>query len=91
MITALGAAPIDGFGVGTRVVTGSGHPTAGMVYKLVAVADRPEPMPDRPVAKKASGKGSAGGRKRHTGEETGSEGFSLDRRRSPGRPACKCP
>ena len=24
VITALGAAPIDGFGVGTRVVTGSG-------------------------------------------------------------------
>lgn len=73
VITALGAAPIDGYGVGTRVVTGSGHPTAGMVYKLVAVADRPgADAPVRSVAKKASGKGSAGGRKtayRRDGDE----------------------
>ena len=35
-IAALAAAPVDTYGVGTRVVTGSGHPTASMVYKLVA-------------------------------------------------------
>jgi putative nicotinate phosphoribosyltransferase len=64
VITALADAPIDGYGVGTRVATGSGHPTASMVYKLVAVAD--EPGPDalmRPVAKKSAAKVSVGGRK----------------------------
>ena len=35
-IAALGAAPVDSYGVGTRLVTGSGHPTAELVYKLVA-------------------------------------------------------
>jgi putative nicotinate phosphoribosyltransferase len=50
-------APVDAFGVGTRVVTGSGHPTAGFVYKLVAVDGRP-------VAKRSASKVSAGGRKR---------------------------
>jgi len=49
-------APIDGFGVGTRLVTGSGHPTAGMVYKLVAIDGRP-------VAKRSVGKISVGGTK----------------------------
>ena len=38
-IAALAAAPVDTYGVGTRVVTGSGHPTASMVYKLVARED----------------------------------------------------
>ena len=35
-IAALAASPVDSYGVGTSVVTGSGTPTAGMVYKLVA-------------------------------------------------------
>ena len=35
-IAALAAAPVDGYGVGTQLVTGSGHPTCGFVYKLVA-------------------------------------------------------
>ena len=35
-IAALAAAPVDGYGVGTSLVTGSGHPTCGFVYKLVA-------------------------------------------------------
>jgi nicotinate phosphoribosyltransferase len=55
-IRALGAAPVDGFGVGTGVVTGLGKPTAGLVYKLVA-------MGSRPVAKQSPGKATYGGRK----------------------------
>ncbi len=35
-IAALQAAPVDRYGVGTSLVTGSSHPTAGFVYKLVA-------------------------------------------------------
>ncbi|MFV0374662.1 nicotinate phosphoribosyltransferase [Microbacterium sp.] len=35
-IAALAASPVDAYGVGTSVATGSGTPTAGMVYKLVA-------------------------------------------------------
>ena len=38
-IAALAASPVDSYGVGTSVVTGSGTPTAGMVYKLVARQD----------------------------------------------------
>lgn len=64
VIAALADAPIDGYGVGTRVATGSGHPTASMVYKLVAVADRPGPdAPLRPVSKKSRDKVSLGGHK----------------------------
>ena len=63
-IDALADAPVDTYGAGTRLVGGSGHPTAGMVYKLVAVADAPgRSAPMRPVAKKAASKGSSGGRK----------------------------
>ncbi|MDX6245185.1 MAG: hypothetical protein QOE76_2908 [Frankiales bacterium] len=61
VIAALADAPIDGFGVGTRLVTGSGHPTASMVYKLVAVGSGDGPM--RSVAKTAPGKAGVGGRK----------------------------
>lgn len=56
-----GPAPVDAFGVGTRVVTGSGHPTASMVYKLVAIEEEDGTM--RPVAKASSGKISIGGAK----------------------------
>jgi putative nicotinate phosphoribosyltransferase len=56
VITRLAEAPIDGYGVGTSVVTGSGHPTAGFVYKLVEVDGRR-------VAKASSGKVSRSGRK----------------------------
>jgi nicotinate phosphoribosyltransferase len=64
VIAALADAPIDGFGVGTRLVTGSGHPTASMVYKLVAVGDdRDGGGPLRSVAKTAIGKVGVGGRK----------------------------
>ncbi|MDG9704260.1 nicotinate phosphoribosyltransferase [Streptomyces sp. DH37] len=62
-IASLAAAPVDAYGVGTQLVTGSGHPTASMVYKLVARADSSDPgVPLRPVAKKSmGGKASAGG------------------------------
>lgn len=64
-IASLAAAPVDSYGVGTSLVTGSGHPTCSMVYKLVARATSDDP--DEPlvsVAKKAlGGKTSVGGRK----------------------------
>src|ERR1700745_3053140 len=41
-IAALGAVPVDGYGVGTSLVTGSGAPTAALVYKLVARASSSE-------------------------------------------------
>ncbi len=69
-IAALAAAPVDGYGVGTSLVTGSGAPTASLVYKLVARSES-ETGPLRPVAKRSVGKPSRGGRKwayRHVGE-----------------------
>lgn len=63
-ISALTAAPVDGYGVGTSLVTGSGHPTCGFVYKLVARADSADPAAELlPVAKKSKSKISIGGRK----------------------------
>lgn len=55
-IAALRAEPVDSYGVGTTVVTGSGAPTAGMVYKLVEVEGLP-------VQKRSLHKESHGGRK----------------------------
>jgi nicotinate phosphoribosyltransferase len=55
-IASLAAAPVDGYGVGTSLVTGSGAPTMGMVYKLVE-------RDGVPVAKNSEGKRSVGGRK----------------------------
>jgi nicotinate phosphoribosyltransferase len=60
-IAALAAAPVDGYGVGTSLVTGSGHPTCGFVYKLVSRCNSAGEMQD--VAKKSKDKGSVGGRK----------------------------
>jgi nicotinate phosphoribosyltransferase len=60
-IAALAAAPVDGFGVGTQLVTGSGHPTCGFVYKLVAREDDGGQMVS--VAKRSVDKISIGGRK----------------------------
>ncbi|WP_110239932.1 nicotinate phosphoribosyltransferase [Nocardioides gilvus] len=71
-IAALAAAPVDGYGVGTQLVTGSGHPTCGFVYKLVSREGADGEMV--PVAKKAKDKGSVGGRK-----------YALRRRNSRGR------
>lgn len=63
-IAALASTPADSYGVGTAVVTGSGAPTAGFVYKLVAIADSDDPAaPLRPVAKRSPGKATVGGRK----------------------------
>ena len=42
-IASLAAAPVDAYGVGTQLVTGSGHPTCSMVYKLVARAQSADP------------------------------------------------
>jgi nicotinate phosphoribosyltransferase len=55
-IATLSSAPVDSYGVGTSLVTGSGAPTAGMVYKLVEVDGIP-------VQKRTSHKESHGGRK----------------------------
>ncbi|HLY34418.1 MAG TPA: nicotinate phosphoribosyltransferase [Jatrophihabitantaceae bacterium] len=55
-IAALAATPVDAYGAGTAVVTGSGAPTASLVYKLVEVDGRP-------VAKRSEHKGTQGGRK----------------------------
>ena len=60
-IAALAAGPVDAYGVGTSLVTGSGAPTAGMVYKLVQHSDDNGEMID--VAKKSKDKISVGGRK----------------------------
>jgi nicotinate phosphoribosyltransferase len=54
--------PVDAFGIGTAVVTGSGAPTAGFVYKLVA-RSRTADGPLEPVAKASSGKVGYGGAK----------------------------
>ncbi len=60
-IAGLASAPVDGYGVGTQLVTGSGHPTCGFVYKLVARESSSGEMVG--VAKKSKDKISIGGRK----------------------------
>jgi len=60
-IAALAAAPVDGYGVGTSLVTGSGAPTAGLVYKLVSRGSDDGTMVK--VAKASKDKLSVGGRK----------------------------
>jgi nicotinate phosphoribosyltransferase len=55
-IAGLRAEPVDSYGIGTALVTGSGAPTANMVYKLVAVDGIP-------VEKRSVRKESHGGRK----------------------------
>ncbi len=58
-IAGLRVEPVDIYGVGTSVVTGSGAPTASMVYKLVEVDGLP-------VEKRSAHKESHGGRKKAT-------------------------
>ncbi|MGH8879139.1 MAG: nicotinate phosphoribosyltransferase [Stackebrandtia sp.] len=55
-IATLAAAPVDIYGAGTAVVTGSGAPTANLVYKLVEVDGSP-------VVKRSENKATVGGRK----------------------------
>lgn len=60
-IAGLRGAPVDVFGVGTSVVTGSGAPAVGLVYKLVArTSDSGQWVS---VAKKSPHKSNPGGRK----------------------------
>ena len=60
-IGSLASAPVDGYGVGTQLVTGSGHPTSGFVYKLVSRENADGVM--QSVAKRSVDKVSIGGRK----------------------------
>jgi nicotinate phosphoribosyltransferase len=60
-IASLRSAPVDSYGVGTSLVTGSGAPAAGMVYKLVAHLDDDGGW--MPVGKTSEGKATVGGRK----------------------------
>ncbi len=60
-IASLAASPVDAYGVGTSVVTGSGSPTSSMVYKLVAKQQADGTW--QGVAKKSADKASNGGRK----------------------------
>ncbi|MGA8113425.1 MAG: nicotinate phosphoribosyltransferase [Actinocatenispora sp.] len=81
-IAALAAAPVDAYGAGTAVVTGSGAPTAQLVYKLVEVDGRP-------VVKRSENKATLGGRKtavrRHKPTGTATEEVVA----SQGRPAAE--
>ncbi len=64
VITELTDTPADVYGVGTQLVTGSGRPTAGLVYKLVEIEGRA-------VAKHSEGKSDPGGAKRGWRRVTG--------------------
>jgi nicotinate phosphoribosyltransferase len=55
-ISSLAAEPVDMYGAGTAVVTGSGAPTANLIYKLVEVDGRA-------VVKRSENKATVGGRK----------------------------
>jgi nicotinate phosphoribosyltransferase len=72
-IAALAPAPVDVYGIGTSLVTGSGHPTCGFVYKLVAREDADGMVV--PVAKKSPDKISIGGRK-YALRRRSSDGFA---------------
>jgi len=60
-IASLQTAPVDSYGVGTQLVTGSGAPTCAMVYKLTERANKDGRM--EPVAKKSVDKATAPGAK----------------------------
>ena len=60
-IASLAAAPVDAYGVGTSVVTGSGVPAAGFVYKMVAYQDESGQWHE--VSKQSAKKTNHGGKK----------------------------
>ncbi|WP_425605033.1 nicotinate phosphoribosyltransferase [Bombiscardovia apis] len=60
-IASLQTAPVDSYGVGTQLVTGSGAPTCSMVYKLVEREGADGSMV--PVAKRSKNKATVPGRK----------------------------
>ncbi len=74
-IAALGAAPVDSYGVGTKLVTGSGVPTAALVYKVVQREDSNGETVL--VAKKAESKSTVGGRK-VAGRVLGEDGYATE-------------
>ena len=75
-IAGLGAAPVDSYGVGTKLVTGSGRPTAALVYKLVERAGADGQM--HQVAKfSEGGKATVGGRK-WAGRVAGADGSAVE-------------
>ena len=78
VIQQLASEPVDGFGVGTQLVTGSGSATAGFVYKLVSIERAGRLIP---VAKQSEDKTSDGGRKtayRRLRDGQALEEFSVD-------------
>ena len=60
-IASLAAAPVDAYGVGTSVVTGSGVAAAGFVYKMVAFQDESGQWHE--VSKQSAKKTNLGGKK----------------------------
>jgi nicotinate phosphoribosyltransferase len=82
-IAALAAEPVDAYGAGTSVVTGSGAATAGLIYKLVEVDGRP-------VVKRSENKSTTGGRKtavrRHKPTGTATEEVIVSRGRPESKP-----
>ncbi|GAA1489862.1 nicotinate phosphoribosyltransferase [Brachybacterium sacelli] len=57
-VDELATAPLDGYGIGTRLVTGGGHPAPGFVYKLVEREGADGQM--HPVGKRSEGKSTLG-------------------------------
>ena len=97
-IAALASAPVDGYGVGTALVTGSGVPTAALVYKLVA---RGEPGRHADAGRQAVGRqahhrraqvGGADAGRRGDGDRRGGERHTAWprrlRRAAPGTGSC---
>lgn len=60
-LASLQNAPVDSYGIGTMLVTGSGAPTCAMVYKLTEREGADGVM--QPVAKKSKNKATVPGRK----------------------------
>ncbi|WP_193105353.1 nicotinate phosphoribosyltransferase [Brachybacterium sp. FME24] len=61
-VEELADSPLDGYGIGTRLVTGGGHPAPGFVYKLVEREGSDGRM--HPVGKQSQDKATLGAGKR---------------------------